>query len=289
MRVGTGIILSVLLSSVLAAVIPNYDSHGILLARRAVNPETMDLLWKRADEDQEEPGPSSSGSGADDSNDESSSSSSRSKSITSKINSSFRSLTETVNAAKYRQIKKRGDEVIQRAMKKVARIIEGKNTKAVLVEIETFLNNTQKGAWDNFEPYINLDRAPFLLFIPKGKNKKSLLKEMTKIQNTAKKHTKENLRDEIRARNGINKIPKNVVRGLEAIKDGVSRMYSALKGLYDGDYKALIFKVGHRGNEKNIKYTEAHMFEMKKYLDSTSGALDSIKNHIRANEITFEG
>ncbi|KAH6568163.1 hypothetical protein BASA50_011112 [Batrachochytrium salamandrivorans] len=289
MRVGTGIILSVLSCSVLAAVIPNYDDHGILLARRTVNPETMDLLWKRADEDQEEPGPSSSGAGADDSNDESSSSSSRSKSMKSKINSSFRSLTETVNAAKYRQIKKRGDEVIQRAMKKVARIIEGKNTKAVLLEIETFLNNTQKGAWNNFEPYINLDRAPFLLVIPKGKNKKSLLKEMTKIQNTAKKHTKENLRDEIRARNGIDKIPKNVVRGLEAIKDGVSRMHSTLKGLYDGDYKDLIFKVGRTGNEKNIKYTEAHMFEMKKYLDSTSSALDSIKNHIKANEITFEG
>ncbi|KAH9251206.1 hypothetical protein BASA81_010901 [Batrachochytrium salamandrivorans] len=47
MKVGTGIILSVLSSSVLAAVIPNYDSHGILLARRTVNTDPMDLLWKR--------------------------------------------------------------------------------------------------------------------------------------------------------------------------------------------------------------------------------------------------
>ncbi|KAH6585136.1 hypothetical protein BASA61_007059 [Batrachochytrium salamandrivorans] len=72
MRVGIGIILSVLSSSVLAAVIPDYDSHGILLARRAVNPDPMDLLWKRADEDQAEPGPSSSEAGAGASNYESS-------------------------------------------------------------------------------------------------------------------------------------------------------------------------------------------------------------------------
>ncbi|KAH6561724.1 hypothetical protein BASA60_011379 [Batrachochytrium salamandrivorans] len=52
MRVDTGIILSVLSSSVLAAVIPNYDSRGTLLARRTVDPDPMDLLWKRADEDQ---------------------------------------------------------------------------------------------------------------------------------------------------------------------------------------------------------------------------------------------
>ncbi|KAH9267104.1 hypothetical protein BASA83_010130 [Batrachochytrium salamandrivorans] len=47
MRVGTGVILSVLSPSALAAVIPNYDSHGLLLARRAVNPDPMNLLWKR--------------------------------------------------------------------------------------------------------------------------------------------------------------------------------------------------------------------------------------------------
>ncbi|KAH6585135.1 hypothetical protein BASA61_007058 [Batrachochytrium salamandrivorans] len=289
MRVGTGIILSVLSCSVLSAVIPNYDSRGILLVRRAVNSETMSLLWKRADEDQEEPGPSSSETGADASNDESSSSSSRSKSMKSKINSSFRSLKASVSSAKYRQVKKRGDEIIQRAMKKVAKIIQGKNTKAVLVEIETFLNNTQKGAWTVFEPYINLDNAPFLLVIPKGKNKKSLLKEVTKMQNTGSQQAKENLRNAIRARDRIDKNPQDVMMELKAILDSIKAMYLAIKDLYDGGHKDLILKVGRTGNEKNIKYTEAHMFEMKKYLDSTSSALDSIKNHIKANEITFEG
>ncbi|KAH6580773.1 hypothetical protein BASA60_002734 [Batrachochytrium salamandrivorans] len=60
MRVGIGIILSVLSSSVLAAVIPDYDSHGLLLVRRAVNPDNRVLLWKRAGEEQEAPGPSNS-------------------------------------------------------------------------------------------------------------------------------------------------------------------------------------------------------------------------------------
>ncbi|KAH6587812.1 hypothetical protein BASA50_011114 [Batrachochytrium salamandrivorans] len=64
MRVGIGIILSVLSCSVLAAVIPDYDSHGILLVRRAVNPDNRVVLWKRADEEQAEPGPSSSEAGA---------------------------------------------------------------------------------------------------------------------------------------------------------------------------------------------------------------------------------
>ncbi|KAH6582101.1 hypothetical protein BASA61_008676, partial [Batrachochytrium salamandrivorans] len=58
MRVDIGIILSVLSSSALAKVIPNDDFHGSLLVRRAVSPDTTDLLWKRADGDDEQ-GPSS--------------------------------------------------------------------------------------------------------------------------------------------------------------------------------------------------------------------------------------
>ncbi|KAH9270215.1 hypothetical protein BASA83_007739 [Batrachochytrium salamandrivorans] len=60
MRVGVGVILSVLSFSVLSAVIPNYDDHGLLLARRTVNTETRAVLWKRADEEQTGPVPSSS-------------------------------------------------------------------------------------------------------------------------------------------------------------------------------------------------------------------------------------
>ncbi|KAH6592815.1 hypothetical protein BASA50_007866 [Batrachochytrium salamandrivorans] len=64
MRVGTGIILSVLSSSVLATVIPNDDDHGILLVRRTGSLENKDVLWKRADEEQMELGSSNSGAGA---------------------------------------------------------------------------------------------------------------------------------------------------------------------------------------------------------------------------------
>ncbi|KAH9244893.1 hypothetical protein BASA81_017668 [Batrachochytrium salamandrivorans] len=63
MIVGIGAILSVLSSSVLAAVIPDYDSHGILLVRRAVNPENHAVLWKRNNEEQTGPGPSNPGAG----------------------------------------------------------------------------------------------------------------------------------------------------------------------------------------------------------------------------------
>ncbi|KAH6573802.1 hypothetical protein BASA60_005869 [Batrachochytrium salamandrivorans] len=58
MRVDIGIILSVLSFSVLAKAISNDDFHGSLLVRRAVSPDTTDLLWKRADGDDKQ-GPSS--------------------------------------------------------------------------------------------------------------------------------------------------------------------------------------------------------------------------------------
>ncbi|KAH6564242.1 hypothetical protein BASA60_010416 [Batrachochytrium salamandrivorans] len=66
MRVGTGIILSVLSFNVLAAVITNYDSHDPLLVRRTLNPDNKGILWKRANEEQMEPGPSNSGAGIGD-------------------------------------------------------------------------------------------------------------------------------------------------------------------------------------------------------------------------------
>ncbi|KAH6576265.1 hypothetical protein BASA62_001520 [Batrachochytrium salamandrivorans] len=64
MRVGIGIILSVLSFSVLAAVTSNYDYHGPLLVRRAVSPNNRVVLWKRSNEEQTAPVPSNSGAGA---------------------------------------------------------------------------------------------------------------------------------------------------------------------------------------------------------------------------------
>ncbi|KAH6584982.1 hypothetical protein BASA60_000721 [Batrachochytrium salamandrivorans] len=98
MRVDTGIILSVLSFSVLAAVIPNYDSHGTLLARRTVDPDTMDLLWKRADEDQE--GSEPSGSGAD------TNAGTSGNSQPSKKGGLFKSLMQSRNARKQNLLRK---------------------------------------------------------------------------------------------------------------------------------------------------------------------------------------
>ncbi|KAH6569977.1 hypothetical protein BASA60_008000 [Batrachochytrium salamandrivorans] len=54
MRVDIGIILSVLSFSALAKVIPNGGYNSPLLVRREVGPDTTDLLWKRADGDDEQ-------------------------------------------------------------------------------------------------------------------------------------------------------------------------------------------------------------------------------------------
>ncbi|KAH6563743.1 hypothetical protein BASA62_008321 [Batrachochytrium salamandrivorans] len=64
MRVGTGIILSLLSSSALAAVISNDDSHGLLLVRRTVNLKTVSLLVSKNNDEQVEFVPSNSGAGA---------------------------------------------------------------------------------------------------------------------------------------------------------------------------------------------------------------------------------
>ncbi|KAH6562475.1 hypothetical protein BASA62_009125 [Batrachochytrium salamandrivorans] len=92
MRVGVGVILSVLSSSALAAVIPNYDSRGILLVRRTESPENKDLLWKRADEEQEGSEPSSSGAGASTETGASAGTSTSGKSVSSRLGRPFRAI-----------------------------------------------------------------------------------------------------------------------------------------------------------------------------------------------------
>ncbi|KAH9264456.1 hypothetical protein BASA83_012043 [Batrachochytrium salamandrivorans] len=295
MRVGIGIILSVLSSSVLAAVIPDYDSHGILLARRAVNPDPMDLLWKRADEDQEEPGPSSSEAGAGASNYESSpsrTSNNRGRSALELLQSLVKrlhmQLIKTLNTPAERYHQWRDRKLIKATIKKLTEVVEDKNGNKFTSDVSDFLNSTLEGGRTFVGLFDNKARIPFLLVIPEGDNKKSLTKEMLRIQKTAKEHAKKNLKDVLRATNGIKKSPQNVITELGEIMSSASAMHRLITDLRDREYKALISNVGHTKNEVHIKETEIRMSEMNRYQNRISDALNSIKGQINDDMVTFK-
>ncbi|KAH9272581.1 hypothetical protein BASA83_005082 [Batrachochytrium salamandrivorans] len=300
MRVGTGIILSLLSSSVLSAVIPNDDSHGILLVRRTVGPENRAVLWKRADEEQTGPGSLSSGAGAsaesgsirsEDSSSPSSENSGLSK--MSRFREFFRRfymrLKLSWHNARQRIIWRRDERLLKKAIKKVAGVVQGGEAKQVISEINDFLNLTQKASRRILDLYDTKTEIPFLLFIPKGKDRKSLTKKMVKIKNTGKKITKEHLGDVARAISRITKHPQYVMSELEGITKSVSRMYLALKNLCDGEYKDLASKVGSTGNEKHIKVAETHISDAKNYYEIILEGFEYIKDHIEVGRITFKG
>ncbi|KAH6581293.1 hypothetical protein BASA61_009153 [Batrachochytrium salamandrivorans] len=299
MRVSTGIILSVLSSSVFAAVIPNYDSHGPLLVRRTGSPENKDFLWKRADEEQTGPVPSSSGAGA---NTESGSSRSEDSSSPSSENSGLSKMSRfrdffrrfymrlklSWHSTKQRITWKRDERLLKKAVKKVAGVVQGGEAKQVLSEINDLLNLTQKTPQWVLDLYDTKTEIPFLLFIPKGKDQRSLTKAMLKMQNTAKKAVEEHLGDVDRGISRITKDPQYVMNELEGITKSVFRLYLALKNLHDGEYRDLVSKVGSTGNQKHIKDAETHISDTKKYYDITLDGFNYIKNHIKVGRITFK-
>ncbi|KAH6584913.1 hypothetical protein BASA61_007183 [Batrachochytrium salamandrivorans] len=136
MRVGIGTILSVLSFSVLAAVIPNYDDHGLLLARRTVNPDPMDLLWKRADEDQE--GSEPSGSGAD------TSAGTSGNSQSSKKGGLFKSFMQSRNARKQKSAQKSDKRYVNAAIKKLTKVVEHSYKNAFILKTRpTYVQGAQ--------------------------------------------------------------------------------------------------------------------------------------------------
>ncbi|KAH6562776.1 hypothetical protein BASA60_010998 [Batrachochytrium salamandrivorans] len=184
MRVDTGIILSVLSSSVLAAVIPNYDSHGILLVRRTVNPENMSLLWKRADEKQTGPGPSSSGSGA---NAGASTSNGKSNPNHSGIDSELKKLDHFLKFIErlYKSRNRMGrnprqlmtqwrdKRLVQTTVKKVAKVVHGEQAKQSIMMIKKLLTTALESTRTTHELFNNKAKSPlFLCLSQKAKLKK---------------------------------------------------------------------------------------------------------------------
>ncbi|KAH6567323.1 hypothetical protein BASA62_006146 [Batrachochytrium salamandrivorans] len=300
MRVGTGVILSVLSSSALAAVIPNYDSHGILLVRRAVNPETRFVLVDKKDEKQTGPGPSSSEAGT---STEASAGIGENTSSASSINSGLskmgrlREFAERVrmrfmknhDPRKQKYILKSEERSLQNAAKKLAEATKGISKDQFVIEVVKLLRTALDGARSSLKLYETKPITLFSLSISESKNRRSLTKKITKIQNTAKKYTNQHLKAITHAINGIIKHPQRVMSEMDQITRSAARLSTMLGGLYSSDYKTLISKVGSTGNEENIKETENYIFEIDSHRDGVLKVVKIIKGEITSGRVTFKG
>ncbi|KAH6574617.1 hypothetical protein BASA62_002377 [Batrachochytrium salamandrivorans] len=278
MRVGIGIILSVLSSSVLAAVIPDYDSHGLLLVRRAVNPENRVLLWKRAGEDQEAPGPSSSGAGAG--NDGSSPSLS---------SGNLDGLKKNQNTPEQKSIQKRDGASIKKTMKKVTGVIKGVQAGQSIAVIEQFLTIVLESARATFGLLDN--RATVLFFylsISASKDQQSLTKAVVKIQNRAKRTAERHLENIVRSISNITKQPRNVLVEMQSIINSVTTIHSLFRKMYDGDYMALASKVKNTANRKYIKDTGTYITALKASQGALMDGLKFIESKIKVGVVKIK-
>ncbi|KAH9267105.1 hypothetical protein BASA83_010131 [Batrachochytrium salamandrivorans] len=256
MRVGAGIILSVLSPSVLAAVIPNYDDHGLLLARRAVNPDPMNLLWKRNNGEQ-----TGTGTGIGESNPNSSG--------------------DNIALSKMGRLREFAERLPE--------VAEGISKDQFVIEVEKFLRTALEGVRSSLKLYETKPITLFLLSIPEDKDRKSLTKAMLKMQNNGKKHTNQHLKAITQAINNIAKHPRNVIEEMEKITRSASRISLELRNLYNGDYTALASKVKSTGNEKNIETTKDYISEVDDHRDSAFGSLKLIKGEVTKGRVTFKG
>ncbi|KAH6561727.1 hypothetical protein BASA61_004410 [Batrachochytrium salamandrivorans] len=301
MRVGTGIILSVLSSSVFAAVIPNYDSHGLLLVRRAVNTDTRFVLVNKNNEKQAGLGPSSSGAGdgasTETSNDKNNPNYSSIDSGSSKLDRFlaflkrlYRSFKISLNTPRQKYIQWRDKKLIKAAIKKVAGVVQGENKKEFLSEIDKFLTSVLGSARMASGLFDNSVKTPlFLLSIPKDKNQKSLTKEMTEIHKFAKTIVKDSLKGMTSSIANITKFPQHMVNELSQVADKFARISTMLRDLEDENYKPLVSKVRDTNNEKYIQATEAYVSSLKGYQDSAWKTFKSIQKEITSGRITLKG
>ncbi|KAJ1336728.1 hypothetical protein BSLG_007047 [Batrachochytrium salamandrivorans] len=290
MRVGVGVILSVLSSSALAAVIPNYDSHGILLVRRTGSLENKDVSWSKSDGDQVKFIPSNSGADAstEASSGTSAEASTRGRGVSSRLGRSFSNIKTRWGIAKQRATLKLDERYLQNAIEALTEVTEGETKDQLISEIETLLRTIQKSAKGFMKEFKNKAQTPFVLTIPEGKNKRSLTREMTKIQKTAKKSIENYLKHVQYGLADINKRPQTVMKEMRKIVNDMSYMYLEFKGLYANKYMALVSKVKHTNNKKHIGDTEKYLFDINENRGPTLESFNAIKNHVRVGKITFK-
>ncbi|KAH6568276.1 hypothetical protein BASA60_008687 [Batrachochytrium salamandrivorans] len=289
MRVGIGIILSVLSSSVLAAVIPNYDSHDPRLVRRAGSLANMDVSWSKDNEEEVKFVPSSSGAGTEASAGAEAEASTSGKSRLSGLSGLYSKHKTRWSAAKQVATLKQDEKHLRNAIKKLTKVVtEGENKDQFISKVEIFLRIVLESTRALVKTFDTKVKRPFFLIIPEGKNQKSLKKEMTKIKSDRKKFVEKHITDVNYALIYIISRPRGVMMDLEKLPRSFFRMKRLSTELYDREYTALVSKVGRTGNEENIKATEDYLSDMKSRYDSASVALKLTEREFIGGKITFK-
>ncbi|KAH6592897.1 hypothetical protein BASA50_007735 [Batrachochytrium salamandrivorans] len=310
MRVDIGIILSVLSFSALAKVIPNDDFHGSLLVRRAVSPDTTDLLWKRAD------------AGASASSDDSSLDQPSGSGGLSELDQTPDSIEEP-RWPSQEHILQGDKESIQKAVTKVTEAFEGERANRVISEIKAFLTYVLSSAKRSLKSYESETSALFFLFIPEGttdqqsltkeildlhksgevtfeetidiqksrettieeildlhKSGEVTIEEMIDIQKSGKYVVKEHFDMVKDAIYRIITNPQNVVKELRNILYWVTYMRNFIKFLYDSRYMVLFSEVRIPENEVYVEVTKAYVRRMENDWKLASKLLAKIENMV---------
>ncbi|KAH6586485.1 hypothetical protein BASA50_000440 [Batrachochytrium salamandrivorans] len=288
MRVDIGIILSVLSFSVLAKAIPNDGYNGPLLVRRAVGPDTTDLLWKRADDDGEQ-GPSPMdldiGAEADASSDDSSSNQPSGSGELSELYRTSNPVKEPrwpfgehalTQRPKY--ILQSDEESIQTVIEKVTEAFEGENKDEFISKIKTVLTIVLNSVRVFLAAYDSKDTAPFVLMIPKGTtDQQSSIEKIIDMQNSGKRYVEELLGVVEKAISHTVKDPRKMMKGLQDIRCHTAHMRNFIVNMYHLHYMILFSKVWSLENRAYVDVTESYIRQVWSDGDRVSELLDKIE------------
>ncbi|KAH6576101.1 hypothetical protein BASA62_001650 [Batrachochytrium salamandrivorans] len=231
------------------------DYNGPLLVRRAVGPDTTDLLWKRADVYAE--------AGASASSDDSSSNQPSGSGELSELYRTSNPVKEPrwpfgehalTQRPKY--ILQSDEESIQTVIEKVTEAFEG-----------VFL-----------AAYDSKDTAPFVLMIPKGTtDQQSSIEKIIDMQNSGKRYVEELLGVVEKAISHTVKDPRKMMKGLQDIRCHTAHMRNFIVNMYHLHYMILFSKVWSLENRAYVDVTESYIRQVWSDGDRVSELLDKIE------------
>ncbi|KAH6588935.1 hypothetical protein BASA61_005776 [Batrachochytrium salamandrivorans] len=243
MRVDIGIILSVLSFSALAKVIPNDDFHGSLLVRRAVSPDTTDLLWKRADGDDEQgSSPMDLDIGA-----EAEAGASNNAEAGASASSYDSSPDHPSGSGELSELDQTSDS---------AEELYRPSQKQLLIQRQGYMPRSDK------------------------RSIKAVVKKVTEAFEDEKVLIKETIEDITHLVSRIITNPRNVMKELKKIMRSITNMFRLTQVSYNSDYKMLLSEVKNPKNEACVKVTKAYIHQMESGRDLALLSLKRIKSMI---------
>ncbi|KAH6585409.1 hypothetical protein BASA61_006844 [Batrachochytrium salamandrivorans] len=124
------------------------------------------------------------------------------------------------------------EESIKTVIEKVTEVFEGENKDEFISEVETVLVFVLNSIRVFLAAYDSRATAPFLLFIPKGANRKSLIKKIINMQKDGRRYVEEALGVVEKAISDTIKDPRNAIYGLRRIGCHTAYMRNFILHMY---------------------------------------------------------